>query len=509
MKKTGRLLFSLLLVLAVLSGTVWASAASAEPKTYTFVSELNAGDVHLGVITGMAVESYYEEFTPKAELLYFNNLTDVLFAIQNGQLDGFLTDMPLAKYVAIHAEGVRCIDEEVGKKMDTAFVFGKTDFSRKIREEFNEFLAGIKSDGMLDEIFDLWYGTDEEKQVLDYPTEGKNGVVKACVSAESAPATFVKDGKPVGFEVDMLVRFCKKYGYGLELSGIDFSALLNGVTSGRYDLAAGYISVTEERKESVDFSDPYLSSGLMMVVRDTVSETGFWGGLAKSFERTFIKEDRWKLIVEGIGTTLIISLCSALIGTLLGFGLCLLRRMNNKVVYGATTVYIRLLQGTPLLVLLMILYYIVFAKTGMHGVFVAIIAFSLNFAAYVCEMFRTGIDGVDRGQTEAALAIGFTKQQTFFRIVLPQAATRFLPVYQGEFISMLKMTSIVGYIAVQDLTKMSDIIRSRTYEAFFPLIATAIIYFVLSALLTSLLKAIMVKIEPKRQNRKVKGVKML
>jgi len=146
-------------------------------------------------------------------------------------------------------------------------------------------------------------------------------------------------------------------------------------------------------------------------------------------------------------------------------------------------VFISVLRGTPVLVVLMIIFYVVFASVDIDPVFVAVIAFGLNFAAYVSEMFRTGIEGVDRGQTEAGIAIGFSKVKTFIYIVLPQATRRILPVYKGEMISLVKMTSIVGYIAVQDLTKASDIIRSRTFDAFFPLIMVAVLYFLISWLL--------------------------
>ena len=161
-----------------------------------------------------------------------------------------------------------------------------------------------------------------------------------------------------------------------------------------------------------------------------------------------------------------------------------------------------------MVVLLMILFYIVFAGSGLSGVWVAVIGFGLNLAAYVCEMIRTGIQSVDIGQTEAALALGFTGPRAFFQIVMPQATKQFLPVFKGELVSLIKLTSVVGYIAVQDLTKMSDIIRSRTFEAFFPLISTAIIYFIIAWALTSLLIPIERKVTPDRKKRKIKGVKL-
>ena len=155
----------------------------------------------------------------------------------------------------------------------------------------------------------------------------------------------------------------------------------------------------------------------------------------------------------------------------------------------------------PVVVLLMLIYYVAFASIDINPVFVAVIAFGLNFAAYVAEIFRTGVEGVERGQTEGGLAMGFSKVQTFRLIVLPQTIRRILPVYQGEFISLVKMTSIVGYIAVQDLTKASDIIRSRTFDAFFPLVLIAVLYFLISYVLILFLDWVERRTDPKRKRR--------
>ncbi|MCE5241684.1 MAG: amino acid ABC transporter permease, partial [Desulfobacteraceae bacterium] len=186
-------------------------------------------------------------------------------------------------------------------------------------------------------------------------------------------------------------------------------------------------------------------------------------------------------------TTAVISVLATLFGTMLGGIVCFLRMSPKKWLRVPAKVYISVLRGTPVLVLLMIIFYVVFASVDIDPVMVAVLAFGLNFAAYVSEMFRTGIEGVDRGQTEAGIALGFTRVQTFVHIVLPQAARGILPVFKGETISLVKMTSVVGYIAVQDLTKASDIIRSRTFDAFFPLIMVAVLYFLISWVLTLLL----------------------
>ena len=167
--------------------------------------------------------------------------------------------------------------------------------------------------------------------------------------------------------------------------------------------------------------------------------------------------------------------------------------------------YVRLLQGTPTVVLLMILYYLVFAHSGWPAVAVAVVGFALNFGAYGSEIMRSGIESIGAGQREAALALGYSEHQAFSKYVFPQAAVHFLPVLRGEMINLLKSTSVVGYIAIQDLTKMSDIIRSRTYEAFFPLITTALIYFALAWMISLIMNAALNQIDAEKKAKRVKG----
>ena len=217
---------------------------------------------------------------------------------------------------------------------------------------------------------------------------------------------------------------------------------------------------------------------------------------------TSSSKHRYRLILDGLKLTILISIFAALLGTILGGVVCYMRMSRNVFLSRAAAVYISLLRGTPVLVLLMIIYYVVFASVNINPAIVAVLAFGMNFAAYVSEMFRTSIQSVDKGQKEAGIAGGFTEVQTFVYIISPQALRHLLPVYKGEFISLVKMTSIVGYIAVQDLTKASDIIRSRTFDAFFPLIMAAVIYLLLAWLLTWALGAIEISVDPKRRTMK-------
>ena len=212
--------------------------------------------------------------------------------------------------------------------------------------------------------------------------------------------------------------------------------------------------------------------------------------LAESFKNNLIAEDRYRMILDGLQVTLLITLCAALLGTLLGGLVCWMRMSRRKWLQQIAQVYIEIMRGTPVLVVLMLMYYVIMAPLDATGIVVAIITFGMNTAAYISEMLRTAIQGIDRGQTEAGLALGYTPRQTFFRIVLPQVIRAVMPVYQGEVVSLLKGTSIVGYIAVTDMTRASDLIRSRTFEAFFPLIVTAVIYFMVAWLIGLLLSSL-------------------
>ena len=224
-----------------------------------------------------------------------------------------------------------------------------------------------------------------------------------------------------------------------------------------------------------------------------------FSNVAESFSNNLIVEDRYRMILDGLQVTLLITLCAAVLGTLLGGLVCWMRMSRRRWLQQVARVYIDLMRGTPVLVLLMLMYYVVMAPVDATGIVVAIVTFAMNTAAYISEMLRTTIQGIDRGQTEAGLALGFTPRQTFFKIVLPQVVKAVMPVYQGEVVSLLKGTSIVGYIAVSDMTRASDLIRSRTFDAFFPLIVTALIYFLMAWLIGLLLQSLV-------QRKRVKAI---
>lgn len=213
--------------------------------------------------------------------------------------------------------------------------------------------------------------------------------------------------------------------------------------------------------------------------------------LKSSFISNFIDDNRWRYITDGLKVTLLVTVFAVLIGVVLGFLIAIVRTTHDKtgklkILNAICKVYLTVIRGTPVVVQLMIIYFIIFGSVDISKVIVAIIAFGINSGAYVAEIFRSGIMSIDNGQFEAGRSLGFNYAQTMMYIVMPQAFKNVLPTLCNEFISLLKETSVSGYIALQDLTKGGDIIRSRTYDAFMPLIAVALIYLAMVMIFTKL-----------------------
>ncbi len=202
---------------------------------------------------------------------------------------------------------------------------------------------------------------------------------------------------------------------------------------------------------------------------------------ADEFYRNFIFEQRWHYLSNGLLLTLEITFFAVLLGVLLGFSVALVREAHRntgkfRLLSAIGGIYLTVIRGTPVVVQLMLIYFGIFASVRISPILVAIIAFAINSGAYQAEIFRSGIEAVPRGQYEAGRSLGFSYWQTMRRIVMPQAIKNVIPTLANEFIVLLKETSVAGYVALADLTKGGDIIRSRTFSPFLPMLAVALIY---------------------------------
>ena len=441
-------------------------------------------------------------------------------------------------------------------------------------------------------------------------------------NATFPPYESIRNGRVVGIDPDVIREICNRNGYTMVVENMEFGALIAAVQSGKADVAASGITVTEDRKKKINFTIPYAGAQQLVIVRkgseisgiqdlkgikigvqegttgdtyvknniceperykdaatvvqalltgkinavvldsdpagifvqknarwlrllpeplvvenyafavsksrpdllemmnntlqemiddgtlqhiiqknknenfsvnaDEEEEEGFWTTLKGDFEINFIAEKRYMYLVKGFGITLVIAFGAVIIGIIIGFGVAVIRSTadqtgNFKLLNAVCKVYLTVIRGTPVVVQLLIIYFVICGSVDVSKILVALAAFGLNSGAYVAEIIRSGIMSIDRGQLEAGRSLGLSYSRTMCWIILPQALKNVLPALGNEFIVLLKETSISGYIALADLTKGGDIIRSQTYNAFLPLLAVALIYLAVVMLFSKLL----------------------
>ena len=215
--------------------------------------------------------------------------------------------------------------------------------------------------------------------------------------------------------------------------------------------------------------------------------------LKSQFILNFITEDRWLSLFKGLEVTLVITFFAVILGFVLGFSVAVVRNIYDntkklKFLNFLCNIYLTVIRGTPVVVQLLIIYFVIFSSVRIDKSFAAILAFGINSGAYQAEIFRSGINSVPKGQMEAGRSLGFSYPQTMINIIMPQVIKNTLPTLANEFIVLMKETSVASYIALDDLTKAGDVIRSKTYSAMMPFLAVALLYLIMVMLFSYLVK---------------------
>lgn len=491
-----RKLLTYLFIALTLSMTV-CSCSKSKPRNIA-TNEADLDGKNIAVILGTVQDIYVSQRLPNANIQRLNSATEVLLSLEKRRAEYALLDEISILTLDLEKRGIQSCSNDSTIGGDVAFAFNKEN-GQDLCQQFNAFLAELKKTGAYDTIQSRWLRKDiKHVKMPDIELPFKGEPLRIGTSSEDIPLSFVKDNKWAGMEIEILTRFAQKLGRPIQFQDYSFPGMMAALSTNKVDIIGYCIFITEERKGKVLFSDPYYRCGTacLTYIDDHSSEESisFVQRVKDGFRKNFLEEDRWQLLLKGLWKTLVISFWSIIFGTLLGTVVCALRRSRNKWINKIGKVYVSLMSGIPLLVFLMVMFYVVFSSSTLTATWVAIFAFSFNFAAFSGEIFNTGLSSVDNGQNEAGRALGFSKIKCFFLIIAPQALKKVLPLYKNEAISLIKNTSIVGYIAIQDLTKISDLIRSRTFDAFFPLIVITIIYLLLAWLFTFALKKLAEKL---------------
>lgn len=486
-KKTSIIAFMLLLIVVITGISACSNDNSKAGKEVKNAGDLSGAKigVQLGT-TGDIYVSDYENDGSGTKVERYNKGADAIQALKLGKIDCVVIDEQPALEFVKQNTGLKILDDEFTKE-DYALCIGKDN--PELLENVNTAIEKLQSDGTIDSIINNYIGSDSQIGKTPYEkkdVERKNGTLKIGTNAEFPPYEYYEDNQITGIDIDIMQAVCDELGMDMQVEDMAFDSIIAAITSGKVDVGASGFTVTEDRKKNINFTDSYITTKQDIIVKDGSSSSKI--GLKEKLYDNFVKDSRYMYIVKGLGNTVVITLFAVMLGIILGFLIAVVRTSHDRnggltILNGLCQAYLTIIRGTPVMIQLLIIYYVILASVT-NKILVAAIAFGLNSAAYVAEIVRSGIMSVEIGQFEAGRSLGLDYKQTMMSIILPQAVKNILPALLNEVISLLKETSISGYIGLMDLTKGGDIIRSNTYEAFLPLIAVAIIYLVIVMILS-------------------------
>ena len=453
--------------------------------------------VQLGTTSdGLATELEKKGDGTKVER--YNKGADAIQALLQGKIDCMVTDEAPAKAFQRVNPSLQILPETFDA---SSFAICVAKDHGELKQSINHAIRILKANGVIDSIVNrhLERGiavayTPKASSDTPHPSDAKKmgpealqklGLKKSLRFATNAtfePFEYYQNGKIVGIDVDVANAIGDVLGVDVEILDMEFDAIITSVQAGKADAGIAGITVTPEREKNIGFTDSYADvRQVIMVNSGDAKVTDAQHGFVDKFKSCFIDDNRYQYMLQGLGNTLIITFFAIILSVILGTLIAIVRARHErkgdwKIPNIICQFYLTIMRGTPTMVQLLIIYYVVFASADVNKIFVAVIAFGLNSAAYIAEVIRSGIMSVDNGQMEAGRSLGLSYGKTMRLIILPQAFKNVLPAMGNELITLLKETSISGYIGLVDLTKGSDIIRSITYEAMMPLGVVALVY---------------------------------
>lgn len=505
-KSPNKIKFLFILTITALCLIITQLAAAQEPE---YKSSDDMGGAIVGLLTGMPFENMITNKIPDiGGFAYFASMPDETLALKANKIDAIFINNALIDFAAAHNPDLVKMNEHY-LDSNFGFAFPKGDPQRDI---WGAIIDRMKADGTIDALWEKWMlNSDPVKEMPKQDWPGNAGTVRVACADSFEPMSYIGQGKEMmGFDVEILLNIAKELDLKVEFTPMEFGALMPTIQAGKADMAIGDIVITAERAEIMDFA-PYAPAYFTMLIRQketagTAENKNFFTRLAESFDRTFVKEGRYKMILSGLGMTVLISVTAAGIGLAMAYGLVFVRRMDKPFYNRLISIYSALIAGIPAAVILMVLYFIIFGFADISAVIVAIIGFALIYCARAYGIIWNAVSSIDNGQREAALALGYDEALAFKEVILPQSKNLYRTLLYSQFIMLMKETSVAGYITVLELTRAGDLIRSRTMEAFFPLISIAAIYFLLTMMMTRIFKSFDKYLEKQHDSHKIKGV---
>ncbi len=463
-----RFLLCLLLALTAVS-------ACTSRREVRSVDDLS--DARIGVLTNLAQHRELPELFPRATLLRFEELPSMCLALRGRKIDAMICLEPGLDNLLVRNPDFRELGElPVRDSSAVAFRPG----GDRLAALFNDFFDEMRGDGSLEAMQANWFGPDAPHSF--YHAHAKDGEpLRVGIEVGQSGLTVMEDGEETGFEPELMRRFGDWLGRPVHFVEMTSTGMIPALVSGRVDALVDAITPTHDRSSSVLFSEPYYICNLHLVTLNPEAHGRRQSGNA--LRQNLFEDGRGRLILKGLWITLIIVLFSILLGSVLGVLLCQMHLSGKPALEKFSHGWCEFIEGVPVVVLLLFMFYVVFASSTLGAVIVAIITYSLHFSAGACESILSGIRSVPRGQDEAGQALGLTRWQTQRYVTIPQALRHILLLFKGKSVALIENTAIVGFIAIQDLTKVTDIIRSQTYNSLIPLVVVGVLYFLLAKLI--------------------------
>lgn len=485
-------------VICLLFLATMSAGCKQKEKIFNDLSDLNDSKVSIGMWSGVSQEEATRKYFPKAKpVIAVDSIPMTMASLRINKFDAVLTQKVF--YDALpDKSGLKIL----GKELEDArygFFFAKNEKGKKLRDQMNEFIVKANKSGLRKQLEDIWLGENPKGRPIGKGSDDPDAEELVYgIEYETIPFGYVENKTCIGFDADYAECFCREYGYRLKIVGLPYSMIAIGDESGEYDFAGGGLMLEDILYETKVVSQPHLHSPFVVVIKDPLAEITSNFSLKDSLKRTFIEDNRWEMYLEGLLNTILITLASAFMGTILGVIVYVIAINTGKWFKNIVKIIFTILHITPVVVLLLIFYHIIFSSVEINSLAVSIILFTLIMCGTVYDLTIVSVDTIDKGQCEAAIALGYTPLQAYLKVIMPQALRHFIPLYKNVLVDLIMGTAIVGYIAVPDLSKVADIIRTRTFDAFVPLFSAAVIYIILALMLIWLVNLIYRKTDPRK-----------
>ena len=509
MKKKRRIAVLIFGLMIMLLAAALLSEPSEAEKPILSVKAFAESDIRLGVVQGSPAQDCVENMQTDAQLLYYESLLSAGQALEAGKIDGVACELDMLSDYSQNNKKTAVMKEVLGTAELCACLRSE---DKALLEHVNAFISRAAQNGILPEMKERWLIQNKTEMPRLAAPKAPKGILRILSDGSNQPFSYLgPQGRTLGFDAELGARIAYSAGFDYKAVTVDGDSLMEALRAGKGDIILCNQTKMEDTGGEFIYSEPYLEVKVGILVQNSryAGTYGIAEQLKNEFVKTFVSEGRWRMILEGMAVTLEISVAAFILASALGAWLCRLKRSERAWKKKTACLYIRLMNGIPVLIVLMLLYYVIFKSSDISGVIMAVLAFGMSEGAALAEIFAAGLESVNKGQIDAAVSIGFSPKQVFLKVVLPQAAGNVFSVYRERFVELVKETSVVAYVAVMYLTKVIDIIQSSTYISFIPLAASSVLYFFITYLFTLMLTRVEYRIDPKRRSRIPKGVHIL